>query len=233
MALQSPVVAATEQDKLMGVDREVTLLQKLYQVDLAVAGAIFQAFEGNRIAFYVLEFVSLTGDGILWLLTVLPLLIVAWVFGFMKTITPGQGLFIVFFYLCQVDIVFIIIFKLMFRRARPPHHKTDARFAGPDQHSFPSGHSTRSFCLVGLIFYLAAYYPKALHDTLGAWAVKGMPVVVVVWATAICFCRLALGRHYPTDVLAGSVLGVLLEFPVAAVLIPYIAPTLLKGAASV
>ncbi|RHY72122.1 hypothetical protein DYB38_012660, partial [Aphanomyces astaci] len=165
---------------------------------LGVAGAIFQAFEGNRIAFYVLEFVSLTGDDIL----------------------------------C-VDIVFIIIFKLMFRRARPPHHKTDARFAGPDQHSFPSGHSTRSFCLVGLIFYLAAYYPKALHDTLGAWAVKGMPVVVVVWATAICFCRLALGRHYPTDVLAGSVLGVLLEFPVAAVLIPYIAPTLLKGAASV
>ncbi|RHY27623.1 hypothetical protein DYB32_006667 [Aphanomyces invadans] len=218
----------------MGADREVTLLQKLYQVDLAGARAIFQTFEGNRIAFYVLEFVSLTGDGILWILTVLPLLIVAWVFGFMKAITPGQSLFLVFFYLCQlVDIVFIIIFKLVFRRARPPHHKTDARFAGPDQHSFPSGHATRTFCLVGLVFYLAAYYPKALHDTLGAWAVKGMPVVAVMWAIAICFCRLALGRHYPSDVLAGSILGLCLEFPVAAVLIKCIAPNLMKGAVGV
>ncbi|CAK4075544.1 unnamed protein product [Aphanomyces euteiches] len=141
----------------MGQDRDVTLLQQAYQIDLSIAQTIFKTFENNKIAFYVLEFISLTGDGILWILTVLPLLIVAWVFGFMKNITPGQSLFIIYFYMCQlVDIVFIILFKLVFRRARPPHHKTDARFAGPDQHSFPSGHATRSWCLVGLFVYLGA-----------------------------------------------------------------------------
>lgn len=49
----------------------------------------------------------------------------------------------------------IIVLKLIFKRARPPHHQTDSRFVGPDQHSFPSGHATRVGCIVALIFYLA------------------------------------------------------------------------------
>ncbi|KAG9402546.1 hypothetical protein AC1031_007156 [Aphanomyces cochlioides] len=231
MSLQSP---KTEQDQLMGQDRDVTLLQQAYQIDLSIAQTIFKTFENNKMAFYVLEFISLTGDGILWILTVLPLLIVAWVFGFMKNITPGQSLFIIYFYMCQlVDIVFIILFKLFFRRARPPHHKTDARFAGPDQHSFPSGHATRSWCLVGLFVYLGAYYPQALHDTLGAWSVKGMPIFIFFWAIAICFCRLALGRHYPSDVMAGTFIGAFIEFPVAAALMQVFVPTMLEAVVSV
>ncbi|KAF0695856.1 Aste57867_13376 [Aphanomyces stellatus] len=261
----------------MGRDRDVTVLQQLYEVDLSVAQAIYRAFEGNKSAFYVLEFLSLTGDGILyvmairvppvlmhpnrcqcrWILTVLPLLIVAWVFGFMKSITPGQSLFLVFFYMCmlvctatrhllqriivllmstlsfQVDIICIILFKLFFRRARPPHHKTDARFAGPDQHSFPSGHATRSWCLVGLFVYLGAYYPLALADTLGAWSVKAMPILIFFWAVAICFCRLALGRHYPSDVLAGSLIGLFVIFPITAILMQFIAPAMLEAVVSV
>lgn len=54
-----------------------------------------------------------------------------------------------------MDLLVIIVLKLIFKRARPPHHQTDGRFVGPDQHSFPSGHATRVGCIVGLIFYLA------------------------------------------------------------------------------
>lgn len=55
----------------------------------------------------------------------------------------------------QVDLLVIIVLKLIFKRARPPHHQTDSRFVGPDQHSFPSGHATRVGCIVGLVFFLS------------------------------------------------------------------------------
>lgn len=46
----------------------------------------------------------------------------------------------------------IFILKISIKRQRPPHHKTDARFVGPDQHSFPSGHATRALCITRFIF---------------------------------------------------------------------------------
>lgn len=57
--------------------------------------------------------------------------------------------------LLQVDLLAIVVLKLIFKRARPPHHQTDGRFVGPDQHSFPSGHATRVGSIVGLLFYLS------------------------------------------------------------------------------
>jgi presqualene diphosphate phosphatase len=40
-------------------------------------------------------------------------------------------------------------------------------------------------------------------------------VLIVVWALAISFSRIALGRHYPSDVLAGAIIGVFALFPIA------------------
>jgi membrane-associated phospholipid phosphatase len=59
--------------------------------------------------------------------------------------------------------------------------------------SFPSGHTTHAFALattVGLV------YPR--------WYVV---VPSYVWAGAVGYTRMALGVHYPSDVLAGALIG--------------------------
>lgn len=43
--------------------------------------------------------------------------------------------------------------------------------------------------------------------------------LVVFWALAIGFSRVALGRHYPSDVFAGGVIGVFVVFPIAQLVI--------------
>jgi membrane-associated phospholipid phosphatase len=59
--------------------------------------------------------------------------------------------------------------------------------------SFPSGHSTFAFYSATTI---SIYYPK--------WYVIAPSFI---WASAVSYSRLHLGDHYPTDVLAGAVLG--------------------------
>ncbi|OQR89049.1 phosphatidic acid phosphatase, partial [Thraustotheca clavata] len=218
-----------EEQGLMGQKEPQTLQEKLYQVDLQIAVRIYAVFGHSKSWRMFFEALSLTGDGILWLLIVLPLLVVAWVIGWLVALSNGQKAFISFFYVCQfVDILCIIVFKLLFHRKRPPHHQSDDRFVGPDQHSFPSGHATRSWCLVGLVVYLSQYYPRALTDLLGLWAEHAFASIMVIWAILICFSRLALGRHYPSDILAGACIGFFLEFPLSALAMHFVFPTTLN-----
>jgi undecaprenyl-diphosphatase len=60
-------------------------------------------------------------------------------------------------------------------------------------HSFPSGHSATSFACATV---LSHYAPR-------------LRVPFFALATLIAFSRIYNGMHYPTDVLAGAVLGVL------------------------
>jgi undecaprenyl-diphosphatase len=61
-------------------------------------------------------------------------------------------------------------------------------------HSFPSGHAATSFACATV---LSAYAPR--------WRVAFFGL-----ATLIAFSRLYNGMHYPTDVVAGALLGVLI-----------------------
>ena len=91
------------------------------------------------------------------------------------------------------------IIKNLVKRPRPFVTFTDLQIIipTPSQYSFPSGHTSSSFAAAA-VFY--RHLPKKL----------GIPSVVL--AGLIGFSRLYVGVHYPTDVLAGVVMGIFLSY---------------------
>jgi undecaprenyl-diphosphatase len=67
--------------------------------------------------------------------------------------------------------------------------------------SFPSGHAMSAVIVYGTVAYLAA----RLHKTVWARVITLVAALIVI--LAICVSRLYLGVHYPTDVLAGLIIG--------------------------
>ena len=60
-------------------------------------------------------------------------------------------------------------------------------------HSFPSGHASFAFCAATS---LSICYPR-WYVIVPSW----------LWASAVGYSRLDLGVHYPSDVLAGAIIG--------------------------
>jgi membrane-associated phospholipid phosphatase len=81
--------------------------------------------------------------------------------------------------------------KLVVRRQRPILEGLPPLGGAPTSLSFPSAHATSSFACATAMTRIA---PEA--------------AVLFVLAFAIAACRPYLGMHYPSDVLAGAVLGV-------------------------
>ena len=79
--------------------------------------------------------------------------------------------------------------KLIVQRHRPFETQIGPK---SNAHSFPSGHTATAFACATV---LSAYAPR--------WRVP-----FFVLAVLIAFSRIYNGMHYPTDVLAGAVLGV-------------------------
>ena len=127
------------------------------------------------------------GDaGILWILTGVILLIKP------KTRRAGFDL------LVCVALAFVfndLIIKPLVARPRPFNTISDLTILvqAPTSYSFPSGHTNASFA--------AAYALTRSFGKKGAWAYLA--------AVLIAFSRCYVGVHYPSDVVAGMIVGTL------------------------
>jgi membrane-associated phospholipid phosphatase len=99
-----------------------------------------------------------------------------------------------------VAVIGVFAAKVFFRRARPT---VPWALAFEQSFSFPSGHAAHAVVLYGLIAYLVARLVR--RRAVVILAVLGAAFM----ALATGYSRVYLGVHYPTDVLAGFVVGTL------------------------
>ena len=107
----------------------------------------------------------------------------------------------VFFYTAllayALELPIYVMLKKTLQRQRPCDCITNfnAHIAPSDKFSLPSGHTAAAFLMATL---LSSFYPI-------------LTPFVFVWASLIGLSRVLLGVHYPSDVLAGASLGVLMS----------------------
>jgi undecaprenyl-diphosphatase len=87
----------------------------------------------------------------------------------------------------------VAIVKKLYPRKRPYIALTETKVAANplEDHSFPSGHTTAIF---SVIIPFIIYMPQ-------------LAIVLIPLALSVGLSRMYLGLHYPSDVLAGSLLG--------------------------
>ncbi|WP_372735376.1 diacylglycerol kinase family protein [Nocardioides sp.] len=90
-------------------------------------------------------------------------------------------------------------FKALINRDRPEWQLADEVLSSK---SFPSGHATVTTAFAGVLVVLVAMLVR--RGNLRRLAYAGLLVLVAV----VCLDRVLLGRHYPSDVIGGVVLGV-------------------------
>jgi undecaprenyl-diphosphatase len=166
-------------------DRPDSVARRCVELDAAVC-ALFNAISRSPRVCALFRTASRLGDGIFWyaLMTVLPViagregLLAA---AHMAAASPaGLGIY--------------TLLKSRIGRERPyaAHGgRIICAMAPLDRYSFPSGHTLHAVCFTGIA---CSYLP------LLAW-------VLVPFALLVALSRLVLGLHYPSDVLAGALIG--------------------------
>ena len=127
-----------------------------------------------------------SGDSWFWLIG----LFLLWFFG--NDTWKELAVIMVIGILAAAAVVFTIKFTV--RRKRPEGEWGNI-YRKTDPHSFPSGHATRAAMLAVLALGLGPVW---------------FGVLLVIWAPLVILARVAMGVHYLSDVLAGTILGVLI-----------------------
>jgi undecaprenyl-diphosphatase len=88
--------------------------------------------------------------------------------------------------------VLVLCVKFLVRRRRP-EGEWGGIYRSTDPHSFPSGHAARAFLIA------------VIGSALGP---EWLGILLWIWAPLVALARVAMGVHYFSDVLAGSLLGI-------------------------
>lgn len=132
-----------------------------------------------------MRLLSCSGDGYLYLI------MAAFIHVFSREMFPGfiKSAVIAF----GLELTLYKIIKKRVRRPRPFETLAGIQnsIVPSDTFSFPSGHTAAAFVMAALLAY---WFPV-------------LSIFIFVWATLVGFSRVYLGVHYPSDILAGMVLG--------------------------
>lgn len=171
-------------------------LQRLIDADLAAVHLFSRSARPRAIRFLAIG-VSKLGNG--------------WIYPILLTVVflglGWQGWHIVLLAAANAALLHILypMIKRRFRRKRPFH--TDARLPSLlktlDEHSFPSGHA---MTLTGVLAPIVLAWPA-------------MTVSAIVLVISMAWSRVATAHHYPSDVIAGVALGLVLAFPLSSYLL--------------
>jgi undecaprenyl-diphosphatase len=97
------------------------------------------------------------------------------------------------------------LFKEVFLRYRPSHHlelNQQLHFVNDYRggtYGFVSSHASNMFA-IGTFVWLT------LKSKIGKWS-----LFFIVWAIIVCYSRVYLGVHYPSDVVVGGLLGIFIS----------------------
>jgi membrane-associated phospholipid phosphatase len=101
-------------------------------------------------------------------------------------------------------VVLVLIIKFSIKRKRPEGEWGQVyRFTDP--HSFPSGHAARAFLIATIASGLGPVWLAA---------------VLWIWAPLVGLARVAMGVHYLSDVVAGTLLGILVALICLQIYLP-------------
>ncbi len=148
----------------------------------------------NKVLDKIFAFITYLGDnGFIWLLYAI-FFIIAGEGQTGETMITGLAISTIF---C------LVLIKRFAKRKRPCDHDKDhvLTIRRPSGHSFPSAHSSAAFSVAGVIYFMAPAF--------------ALPAIVL--AVLIAFSRVYLFVHYPSDVIAGSVMGI--SFAALAVMV--------------
>lgn len=160
--------------------------------------------------FAVLDFIQSNmrtgfGDAVMPLITMLGNSGILWiVFCIVLICIPKfrrQG-FVLFTTLGVNFVIYQFLLKGLIQRPRPfvqnPDMLADLLIRAPRDSSFPSGHTSSALCITAALFYM--------RDRMKPVSWIWIPALAV--SVLIAFSRLYLYVHFPSDVLAGAVIGV-------------------------